>query len=58
MVGTLHPRRLARQKARKALDKAGVTGYNKRKRGTNGIYTPSYFSRVWKPIAKGEKRLG
>lgn len=58
MAGSLHPRRLARQKARKALDKAGVTGYNKRKRGTNGIYTPSYFSRVWKPIAKGEKRLG
>lgn len=54
----MHPRRLAREKARRALDKAGATGYNKSKRGTRGIYSPSYFSQVWRSIAKGEKRLG
>ena len=48
---TMHPRRLARQIARAELNKAGVTGYNKERRGPDGRKVGSVFSFKWREIA-------
>ena len=46
-----HPRRLARKMAKRQLDKAGVTGYNKEQVGINGKKMKSAFARNWKKVA-------
>ena len=53
----MHPRKLARRVARAQLDKAGATGYNKR-RPFNGMVMPSYFQRNWRDIARGVVEKG
>lgn len=53
----MHPRGLARSVARAQLDKAGATGYNK-KRNYKGMVMPSYFKRNWRDIARGVAQKG
>lgn len=55
----MHPRRLARQVARAQLDKAGATGYNKKRVDCNlNAIIPSYFQRYWRDIARGMAEKG
>ena len=55
----MHPRKLARQVARAQLEKAGATGYNKKRKDPNLNATiPSYFQRHWRDIARGIAEKG
>lgn len=46
----LHPRRLARQMAKAALDVEGVTGYNKEGVDLKGRRVRSIFARNWRKL--------
>ena len=48
---TLHPRRLARKLAKRQLDQAGATGYNKVPPAVGREKPKSPFSRNWRKIA-------
>lgn len=55
----MHPRKLARRVARAQLDKAGATGYNKKRIDHNlSAVIPSHFQRHWREIAKGVVEKG
>ena len=55
----MHPRKLARQVARAQLEKAGATGYNKKRVDHNlNAIIPSYFQRHWRDIARGMTEKG
>ena len=47
---SVHPRRLARQMAKAALDAEGVTGYNKEGVDVKGRRVPSRFARYWRKL--------
>ena len=49
---TLHPRRLARKLAKRQMDQAGATGYNKVPPAVGREKPKSPFSRNWRKIAK------
>lgn len=48
---TLHPRRLARELAKRQLDMAGATGYSKVPPAAGREKPKSPFSRNWREIA-------